>query len=110
MAGRSGRGHRADPFGLARFYRWLGREGLVPSNPVQDVRAPKCAEAPAQGPQRGRRGATGRATTTPGADPWLEARDAAMVELLYGCGLRVGELVGLDVARASARLDRPAGG
>ena len=35
------------------------------------------------------------------ADPWLEARDAAMVELLYGCGLRVGELVGLD-ARASA--------
>ena len=34
------------------------------------------------------------------ADPWLEARDAAMVELLYGCGLRVGELVGLD-ARAS---------
>ena len=32
----------------------------------------------------------------PGADPWLEARDAAMVELLYGCGLRVGELAGLD--------------
>jgi integrase/recombinase XerC len=37
-------------------------------------------------------------------DPWLEARDAAMVELLYGSGLRVGELVGLDVqASSSAR-------
>src|SRR5690606_2464878 len=36
------------------------------------------------------------------ADPWLEARDAAIVELLYGCGLRVGELVGLD-ARASGQ-------
>jgi integrase/recombinase XerC len=30
----------------------------------------------------------------------LAARDHAMVELLYGCGLRVAELVGLD-ARAS---------
>jgi integrase/recombinase XerC len=30
-------------------------------------------------------------------DPWLETRDAAIVELLYGGGLRVGELTGLDV-------------
>jgi integrase/recombinase XerC len=45
-------------------------------------------------------------------DPWLEARDLAMVELLYGCGLRVGELVGLDVqASAGARgwIDLQAG-
>ncbi|KGF78026.1 recombinase XerC, partial [Massilia sp. JS1662] len=31
------------------------------------------------------------------ADPWTEARDRAIVELLYGCGLRVGELTGLDL-------------
>jgi len=37
-------------------------------------------------------------------DPWLQARDAAMVELLYGSGLRVSELTGLDVvASAQAR-------
>jgi integrase/recombinase XerC len=37
-------------------------------------------------------------------DHWLEARDCAIVELLYGSGLRVGELIGLDVeASSSAR-------
>ena len=41
-------------------------------------------------------------------DPALVARDHAIVELLYGSGLRVGELVGLDAARWARRrrLDR----
>ena len=29
---------------------------------------------------------------------WAEARDQAMFEVLYGCGIRVGELVGVDLA------------
>ena len=38
------------------------------------------------------------------SDPWLELRDAAMVELLYDGGLRLAELTGLDVhASSSAR-------
>jgi integrase/recombinase XerC len=41
MAGRSGRGIALILSGWRGFYAWLGREGLVPSNPVQDVRAPK---------------------------------------------------------------------
>jgi integrase/recombinase XerC len=35
---------------------------------------------------------------------WLAARDDAVLELLYGCGLRVGELCGLDLDRV--RVDR----
>jgi integrase/recombinase XerC len=39
-AGRSGRGiARSFPAGAATA--WLGRQGLVASNPVQDVRGPK---------------------------------------------------------------------
>jgi integrase/recombinase XerC len=98
--GRSGRGIALILSGWRGFYAWLGRQGLVASNPVQDVRAPK---APKPLPKAlGVDDAVQLAEfAAEDADPWLEARDAAMVELLYGCGLRVGELVGLD-ARASA--------
>ena len=30
--------------------------------------------------------------------PWAEARDQAMFEVLYGCGIRVGELIGVNLA------------
>src|SRR5437870_11382441 len=39
--GRSGRGIALILSGWRGFYSWLGREGRVQSNPVQDVRAPK---------------------------------------------------------------------
>jgi integrase/recombinase XerC len=69
---------------------------------VQDVRAPK---APKPLPKAlGVDDAVQFANFQSADDVWLEARDAAIVELLYGSGLRVGELVGLDaVASSSAR-------
>ncbi|MBA4327672.1 MAG: recombinase XerC, partial [Polaromonas sp.] len=42
--GRSGRGIALILSGWRGFYTWLGREGLVASNPVQDLRAPKAAK------------------------------------------------------------------
>ncbi|HQQ70552.1 MAG TPA: tyrosine recombinase XerC [Alicycliphilus sp.] len=99
--GRSGRGIALILSGWRGFFTWAARQGLVPHNPVQDVRAPK---APKPLPKAlGVDDAVRLAEhDESGADPWLEARDAAMVELLYGCGLRVGELVGLDVAPSPA--------
>ena len=102
--GRSARGIALILSGWRGFYRWLGREGLVASNPVQDVRAPRAARLlpKALGVDEAVQLASHHQAPD---DPWLEARDAAMVELLYGCGLRVGELVGLDVV-ASADAER----
>lgn len=99
--GRSGRGIALILSGWRGFYKWLGREGLVPSNPVQDVRAPR---APKPLPKAlSVDDAVQLAEFSDGeADPWLEARDNAIVELLYGCGLRVGELVGLDAQASTA--------
>ena len=97
--GRSGRGIALILSGWRGFYAWLGRQGLVTSNPVQDVRAPK---APKPLPKAlAVDDAVQFADFVSDDAPWLEARDAAMVELLYGSGLRVGELVGLDAAASA---------
>jgi integrase/recombinase XerC len=100
-SGRSGRGIALILSGWRGFYTWLGREGLVKSNPVLDVKAPK---APKPLPKAlSVDEAVQFAEFSPDdSDPWMEARDAAIVELLYGCGLRVGELVGLDVQASGA--------
>ena len=121
--GRSGRGIALIMSGWRGFYVWLGRQGLVASNPVQDVRAPKAPKPlpKALGVDEAVQLANYKKDSTlprsdegysaisskdlvPGGGAeahFLELRDAAMVELLYSSGLRVGELIGLD-AQASA--------
>ena len=102
-AGRSGRGIALILSGWRGFYIWLGREGKVPSNPVQDVRTPKAAKPLPKALSVDDSVQLARFHCDDN-DPWLEARDAAMTELLYSSGLRVGELTGLDaVASRDAR-------
>ena len=98
--GRSGRGIALILSGWRGFYAWLGREGLVGANPVQDVRAPKAGKPlpKALGVDQAMQLADYKDSPD---SPWLAARDSAMVELLYGSGLRVGELIRLDVAAST---------
>ena len=85
-------------------YRWLGLQGRVTLNPFDGLRAPR---GPKPLPKAlGVDDAVQLASYAPEApaNPVLEARDRAMVELLYGAGLRAAELIGLDV-QASGRAD-----
>jgi integrase/recombinase XerC len=110
--GRSGRGIALILSGWRGFYAWLGREGLVKSNPVQDVRAPKAPKPLPKALSVDDAVQLAEFTPNDASDPWLACRDSAMVELLYGCGMRVGELVGLDVqasAHAKGWLDLEGG-
>lgn len=93
-------------------YRWLGLQGRVALNPFDGLKAPK---APKPLPKAlGVDDAVQLASHVPDeiADSRLEARDRAMVELLYGAGLRAAELIGLDAqasAHAAGWVDRQAG-
>jgi len=62
---------------------------------VEGVRAPKAARPLPKALAVDQAVALAEARNTHTA-PGLDARDHAIVELLYGCGLRVAELVGLD--------------
>jgi integrase/recombinase XerC len=95
-AGRSPRGIALILSGWRGFFNWLGKEGLIQANPLSGLRAPKAAKPlpKALNVDDAVQLAQHRPIDT---DPWLQARDSAMVELLYSSGLRVGELIGLDV-------------
>ena len=102
-SGRSPRGIALILSGWRGFYAWLGREALVTSNPVQGVRAPK---VPKPLPKAlGVEEAVQLASFVADDDnPIRDARDHCITELLYGCGLRIGELVGLDVLASAKAL------
>jgi integrase/recombinase XerC len=77
------------------FFRWWGRDGALDSNPVDGVRAPKAAK-PLPKALPVDQAVALAAHEDEADDPALAARDHAIAELLYGGGLRVGELVALD--------------
>ena len=82
------------------FYRWLARQHGFKANPLVGLRAPKAKRGlpkalSVDAAQRLLDGADGSAADL--------ARDRAMFELLYSSGLRLGELVALDVD--DGRLD-----
>ena len=80
------------------LYRWLGRDALVALNPVEGVRAPKGAKPLPKALSVDHAMALAEPPADDeGGNVVLLARDQCIVELLYGCGLRVGELTGLDL-------------
>jgi integrase/recombinase XerC len=82
------------------FYRWLGRTGSVEANPVDGVRAPRAPQPLPKALSVDHAVALVAHRDDP--DDALAARDAAIAELLYGSGLRVGELVALDAVASGA--------
>jgi site-specific recombinase XerD len=76
------------------FYAWALGRGVVESNPAALLTRPS---ARSRLPSVLKAPEAERLATAPAAEDPRGKRDRAILELLYGCGLRVAELCGLDV-------------
>ncbi len=76
------------------FFRWLFETGRLASNPASGLRNPRQA---ARLPAFLTEGESGALLDLPAAVDFPSARLRALLELLYASGLRVSELVGLDL-------------
>lgn len=79
---------------LRTYYRWLAEQGTLASSPAEDLEPPKV------GRRLPRFVSPAKAVEVLEPDPaegeGSSARDRAVLEVLYGAGLRVGELCALD--------------
>lgn len=96
------------------WYDWLSQKQGQPTlkaNPVDDVKAPKRARAlPKALSVEQALALINQAILEAKASPGLETvRDAAIIELLYSSGLRLSELLGIDVAPSQDRAYESAG-
>ncbi len=80
------------------FYRWLSdREGFEPTA-ILSTRAPKFQNKLPRPLTEDGAVAMIDTVELQAREPWVAARDAAVVTLLYGCGLRISEALGLTGA------------
>lgn len=78
-----------------QFYRWLLREGKIASDPVALIESPKTGRGLPKALTEAQVEALLRA---PDTGTVLGLRDRAMLELMYATGLRVSELVNLELS------------
>lgn len=88
--------------GIRSFARHLEREGKGSASPFSTVRSPKLARSLPKPISAAAATAMANTDIRAGdtAEPWILARDAAVLALLYGAGLRISEALGIQVQDA----------
>ncbi len=85
---------------IRRFYGFCVQERLVDEDPSLNIDSPKLGKSL---PHTLTEQETELLMQSPDLEVALGVRDKAMLELMYGSGLRVSELVGLDMSQMSLR-------
>lgn len=80
--------------GIKNFLGWMDKQGIAHNAALAGVRAPKL---PRKLPRPLMETQTFRLLDTMPDDDWTSRRDKALFTLLYGCGLRIDEALGLNI-------------
>jgi integrase/recombinase XerD len=80
---------------LRSFYRHMRREGAIEHDPMAELRGPPKSQ---RLPRVLSREQVARLLAQPAGTAPLALRDRALMELMYACGLRASEAVGLELA------------
>jgi len=88
---------------LRSFARFCERRGIAATTAFTSVRPPKQPKSLPKALTVGDSAALVEASGSLSEEPWIAARDTAVLMLLYGCGLRISEALGIK------RSDAPVG-
>jgi len=80
--------------GVKNFLSWLDKQGIMHNAAAKTVRSPKL---PHKLPRPLSERQSFQITDVPAGEGWTGERDRALFTLLYGCGLRIDEALGLDI-------------
>lgn len=81
---------------LRNFFKFIERQGLVENAAIGGIRTPKVPRSVPKALDEVDALETVSVIEDLSEEPWIGKRDAAVLFLLYGCGLRIGEALGLD--------------
>jgi integrase/recombinase XerC len=85
---------------LRGFFRFLDRRGLVSNPALSTVRTPRLPKSVPKALSEDEAAQSLDTIEGLALHPWMGKRDLALITLLYGCGLRLGEALGLTRGQA----------
>ncbi|MBL8902470.1 MAG: tyrosine recombinase XerC [Rhizobiales bacterium] len=89
---------------IRSFFRFAERNAYFTNSALSALRSPKLAHSVPKplNIQTARQVAAGDILSTDETPKWVEARDRAVLTLLYACGLRISEAIGLTLSQSKS--------